>query len=88
MKTIIYIITSLLLFSCSTKSYKYKIEGKVRATVNKGDHIVGYKKERIVADAIAFTDTIHGYNDDSIWYYNSDGSVTTLLPPYVIYKIK
>jgi hypothetical protein len=38
--------------------------------------------------AVAYTDTIYGQNQDSIWYYNTDGSKLTLLKPYKIYKLK
>jgi hypothetical protein len=41
----------------------------------------------IKKDAIAYTDTIHGYNEDSIWYYNSNGSKVTILAPYVVYEL-
>lgn len=41
-----------------------------------------------LVDVIAYTDTIHGYNNDSIWYYNSNGSKMTILTPYKVAKIK
>ena len=41
-----------------------------------------------LVDVIAYTDTIHGSNKDSIWYYNTDGSKLTILSPYRIDTIK
>lgn len=75
------ILLSLLvlssLVSCNNKTnYKYKIVGKVMT------------KSDTLHDAIAYTDTIYGYNNDSIWYYNSNGSKLTILSPYEIYTIK
>jgi len=75
------ILLSLLvlssLVSCNNKTnYKYKIVGKV---MTKSDNL---------HDAIAYTDTIYGYDSDSIWYYNSNGSKLTILSPYEIYTIK
>lgn len=88
MKHFIYLLLITVICSCNVKEYKYKIEGKVNATVNTGDFLTGYKPKDIVADAIAYTDTIHGSNEDSIWYYNSDGSITTILAPYNVYLVK
>ena len=45
------------------------------------------KRINVKKDAIAYTDTIHGYNEDSIWYYNSNGHKVTILAPYVVYEI-
>jgi hypothetical protein len=75
MKKIIYLSLVATLFSCNNP-YKYKIEGVIKSN---GDTL---------KPAIAYTDSIYGQNEDSIWYYNSDGSKLTLLSPYKIYKIK
>ncbi len=69
----------LLSTSCKNK-YKYKIEGQVKYKTKSG-------VDSLHA-AIAYTDTIHGHNDDSVWYYNSDGSKLTIVSPYTISKIK
>ena len=42
-------------------------------------NITGERKK-----AIAYTDTIHGLNEDSIWYWNTNGSKVTILKPYRI----
>lgn len=77
MKRLIYIILILCgAMSCSSNAeYKYKIVGKVMT------------KADTLHDAVAYTDTIHGYNEDSIWYYNSNGSKLTILSPYKVYNI-
>jgi hypothetical protein len=73
-----------LLFSCkSSKSncdaysyvegYKYCIEGK---TVVDGDTV----------DAVAFTNS-YSMACDSIFYYNSDSSIQSLLQPYIVKEI-
>jgi hypothetical protein len=89
MKLIKILFLSLVLFSCNRPSFKYKIEGNVMAIDSKPYSFVpNYDTLETLRPAIAYTDTIHGYNDDSIWYYNSNGSKVTLLAPYKIYKIK
>ena len=47
-----------------------------------------YRIDTVIRPAIAYTDTIYGQNEDSIWYYNSDGSKLTILSPYKVYKSK
>jgi hypothetical protein len=82
---ILFIIT---LYSCSDSLFpKYKIEGKAEGFVETGDFFRPRKKVKLIKDAIAYTDTIHGYNEDSIWYYNSNGHKVTILAPYVVYEI-
>ena len=89
MKLIKILFLSLVLFSCNRTSFKYKIEGNVMAISHEHYTFVpNYDTLETLRPAIAYTDTIHGYNDDSIWYYNSNGSKVTLLAPYKIYKIK
>jgi hypothetical protein len=70
-----------LLFSCkSNKSscdayaytYTYRIEGKV---IHKGD----------TCDAIAYTNN-YLTTDDSVFYFNSNSRIQTILPPYTIYE--
>ena len=90
----ILILSLLALASCATKTsevenhkYKYKIEGKVKAKINKGDFFNGYNSQVIISDAIAYTDTIYGISNDSVWYYNTNGSKVTILSPYIIKEI-
>ena len=72
-----------LLFSCKSpkpsceaysyvEGYKYCIEGK---KIVDGDTV----------DVIAFTDS-YSMACDSIFYYNSDSSILSLLSPYSVYE--
>jgi hypothetical protein len=89
MKLIKILFLSLVLFSCNRPSFKYKIEGNVMTKKHKPyTYVPNEDTTSYLHPAIAYTDTIYGYNDDSIWYYNSDGSKLTILAPYKIYKIK
>lgn len=82
--SLLAIVIFLGLFqSCAKKSscdaysngnYKYCIEGYV---MYKGDS----------CEAIAYTDE-YVTTDDSVFYYNSDSSIQTILPPYTIYEFK
>ena len=77
------IALGFLLFGCKSSKpscdaysyvdgYKYCIEGKV---VVKGDTM----------DAIAFTDS-YSMACDSIFYYNTDSSIQSLLAPYSVHE--
>jgi hypothetical protein len=92
MKILIYgtvLATSIL--SCASKPrdhYRYKISGEVQVLVEK---YVDWDEVNITEErkkAIAYTDTIHGLNEDSIWYWNTDGSKVTILKPYRIDTLK
>lgn len=86
---ITFLLLTIVLFSCSGKKFKYRIEGNVMAKKQKSyTYVPNEDTCEYLQPAIAYTDTIHGYNEDSIWYYNSDGSKLTLLSPYKIYKIE
>jgi hypothetical protein len=88
MKFITLLLLSSLLFSCDVKEYKYKIEGQVPVLIERQ---VDWNEVNVTEElrpAVAYTDTIYGQNEDSIWYYNTDGSKLTLLKPYTIYKLK
>jgi hypothetical protein len=70
-----------LLFSCKTNKsscdaysrfYQYRIEGKVL--------VDGEKR-----DAIAYTNE-YLTTDDSVFYFNSNNRIQTILPPYTIYE--
>jgi hypothetical protein len=75
------ITIGFLLFSCSSNKsscdaysqfYQYRIEGKV---------LVDGKKH----DAIAYTNE-YLTTDDSVFYFNSNNRIQTILPPYTIYE--
>lgn len=85
-------ITLLLLFpyviSCSHKDYKYEIKGKVRTKIQTGDYFTGKKNKTVVADAIAYTDTIYGITQDSVWFLNSDSSLVSIHCPFTVKELK
>lgn len=88
MKFITLLLLSFVLLSCDDKEYKYKIEGQVPVLIERQ---VDWNEVNVTEElrpAIAYTDTIYGQNEDSIWYYNTDGTKLTLLKPYTIYKLK
>jgi len=64
------IFASLLMVGCTSPDFKYKIEGKTVRTRNSPN---GAERVTDTVNAIAYTDTIHGWTDDSVWYYNSNG---------------
>ena len=61
---------ALLLASCSSKEYKYRIEGTVET--KDGPHA-----------AVWYTDTIC-FDNDTIFYHNSDSTEVRIYPPYVL----
>jgi hypothetical protein len=89
MKNLIFILLTVLLFSCEQKEYKYKIEGYVMVNKPKSyTYIPNEDTTKYLHEAIAITDTIYGLNKDSIWYYNTNGSKMTILAPYKIDTLK
>lgn len=90
MKSILKItLFSLLLFGCTIKDYKYKIEGNMMVNHKSYSYVPNEDTgSSYLHPALAYTDTIYGQNEDSIWYYNSDGSKMTILAPYKVYVIK
>ena len=90
MKKLIYVLSLFIMISCRDKKneYPYRIEGNVKSIQRTGDTFNGYRIDTVIRPAIAYTDTIYGQNEDSIWYYNSDGSKLTILAPYKVYKSK
>ena len=76
MKKLVFLfLFSSLILGCNVKSpYKYEIHGYVLV---KGDTM----------PAIWYTDDYLMY-DDSIVYYNSDSSMVSIKPPYVLYENK
>jgi hypothetical protein len=75
------ITIGFLLFSCSSNKsscdayshlFAYRIEGKVLVD---GD----------TCDAIAYTNE-YLTTDDSVFYFNSNNRIQTILPPYTIYE--
>jgi hypothetical protein len=75
MKKIITLLLITVFISCNNNKFKFKITGNVKTPTGYGN-------------AIAYTDTIHGRCNDSIWYYNTDGTKVTLRAPYRVYIIK
>jgi len=67
----------LTIVSCTSKKYKYKIIGQVR--VPKSDTTV-------LHDAIWYTDTI-SFDEDTAYYFNSDGSEVRIHPPFILIEI-
>lgn len=88
MKIVYAIGLSILFFSCKGKEYKYRIEGQVVTRIERQVDLTEINVTEELRPAIAYTDTIYGQNEDSIWYYNSDGSKLTLLKPYSVFIIK
>jgi len=64
----------LVTFSCNRNKYRYKIYGKIYVPTA-GLHPIH--------DAIWYTDTI-GFDGDTLYYFNSDGSKVTIRPPYIL----
>jgi len=82
------VLLTVTLLSCKGRDYKYEIRGKRPMLMERQ---VDWQETNVteeLVDVIAYTDTIHGYNRDSIWYYNSDGSKMTIHAPYTLSKIK
>jgi hypothetical protein len=88
MKGLYAVAIMISVISCNSKDYKYKIYGKRVMRIEKHIDWQESNLTEELVDVIAYTDTIHGYNNDSIWYYNSDGSKMTILSPYRVAKIK
>jgi hypothetical protein len=78
MKKVIYLSILILLASCETNDYKYKIKGKVYIPTS------GLNP---MHDAVWYADSIT-FRNDTIVYKNSDGSEVKINPPYKIYKLK
>jgi hypothetical protein len=76
------------LLSCNARDFKYKIVGKKPMLIERHVDWQETNLTEELVDVIAYTDTIHGANKDSIWYYNSDGSIMSIHAPYEVYKIK
>ena len=76
MKKLLLII--LLLTSCVGIQYKYKVTGKVYMTT---------PGPNPMHDAIWYTDTL-GFDGDTAYYFNSDGSEVRIYPPYTIDTLK
>ena len=70
------IVTGLIvLTSCETKRYKYKVTGTV--DTKSGAHA-----------AIWYTDTFNIDTADVMVIMNSNGSYHRIQPPYIIYELK
>ncbi len=82
------ILLTITLMSCQGRDWKYKIIGKRPMLIERH---VDWQETNVteeLVDVIAYTDTIHGSNQDSIWYYNTDGSKMTIHAPYILKHIK
>ncbi len=73
-KLILITLVAMVLFSCGEKKYKYEIHGKV---------YIPTSGVNPMHDAIWYTDTI-GFDGDTIYYFNSDGSEVRIKPPYIL----
>lgn len=82
------VLLTISLLSCKGRDWKYEIRGKRPMLIERHVDWQETNLTEELVDVIAYTDTIHGYNNDSIWYYNSDGSKMTILSPYRVAKIK
>jgi hypothetical protein len=71
---IVIFLSITLLCSCINDNFKYRILGKV-------------KTKEGLKDAVWYTDTL-GFDYDTIYYENSDGSVVRISPPYEIQILK
>ena len=60
------IIISLLLVSCKSKTYRYKVECPINDTYGKFNNVITF-----------FTDSIQ-MNKDTIFYTNSNGTVVKM----------
>lgn len=74
MKTLFSLLFLLVLASCNTTEYKYRIKGKV---------YIPTSGVNPVHDAVWYTNSIKLVNDTLI-YYNSDGSEVRINPPFTI----
>jgi hypothetical protein len=74
--------------SCQGRDWKYKIVGKRPMLIERHVDWQETNLTEELVDVIAYTDTVHGSNQDSIWYYNTDGSKMTIHAPYKLFKIK
>ena len=74
MKKIVFkIIIVLFILSCKP-NYKYKIEGQINTSKGK-------------RKAIWYTDTFN-FNNETLFYKNTDNSLVKIYPKYKIIKLK
>lgn len=74
MKTLFSLLLLLVIASCNTNDYKYRIKGRI---------YVPTSGPNPMHDAIWYTNSIHLVNDTLV-YYNSDGSEVRINPPFTI----
>jgi hypothetical protein len=67
---VIAFLSALAFASCTGKNYEYRIDGTVKTKYG-------------TRPAIWYTDTI-GFDGDTVYYFNSDGSEVRIKPPYVL----
>lgn len=68
------ILVGLLLFSCTTKEYKYEIRGKIYIPSN---------GPTSMHDAVWYTDTFN-MDGDTLYYFNNNGNEVRIYPPFTI----
>ena len=88
MKILYTIVLSAMFLSCKGRVHKYVIEGMVRTPVERPLGLDEVNVTEELRPARAYTDTIHGMNEDSVWYYNTDGSKLTIMKPYKVYVVE
>lgn len=74
MKTLFSLLLLLVITSCSTNDYKYRIKGRIYVPTSGANPM---------HDAIWYANSIHLVNDTLV-YYNSDGSEVRINPPFTI----
>lgn len=72
------LITLIFLYSCEFKQFKYEIRGSIKKNHN------GYIK---TYPAKWYTDEFD-FDEDTIYYFNSDGSEVRIYPPFTIIQKK
>lgn len=88
MKCLYAVAIMISMISCKGRDWKYEIRGKRPMLIERHVDWQETNLTEELVDVIAYTDTIHGYNEDSIWYYNSDGSKMTIYAPYILKHLK
>lgn len=71
-KIILFLFLVTLISSCNNREFKYRIDGTV-------------KVNDTIYPAIWYTDTI-SFDNDTAYYYNSDGSEVRIYPPFTLKK--
>lgn len=70
---LVAILLVITIFGC-IKKYTYRVNGYVLSN-------------GVLKEAIWYSDTLN-FNNDTAYYVNSDGSVVTIYPPYIVKYLK